>query len=97
MSGREQAIKSQANSIKSKRSQYPQGIPNPLAKRLYTLPEAANYLGRTIWSMRELIWAGKMPIVRDREGNRPGTRSKRIFVDIVDLDAYVTSNKITSV
>jgi len=63
-----------------------QGMSNPLPKRLYTLNEAAHYLGRTLWSMRELVWAGKIPIVRD---------GKRIFVDIADLDSYVTKKKMT--
>ena len=49
-------------------------------------PQAANYLGRTLWSMRELVWKGSIPIVRD---------GKRIFVDITDLDSYVTKNKMT--
>ena len=63
-----------------------QGISNPLPKRLYTISEAAHYLGRTLWSMRELIWKGSIPIVRE---------GKRIFVDIADLDSYVTKNKMT--
>lgn len=62
-----------------------QGISNPLPQRLLTLPQAANYLGRTLWSMRELVWKGSIPIVRD---------GKRIFVDITDLDSYVTKNKM---
>lgn len=57
-----------------------------MPKRLYTLNEAANYLGRTLWSMRELVWKGSIPVVRD---------GKRIFVDIADLDSYVTKNKMT--
>ena len=63
-----------------------QGIANPLGKRLYTLREAAIYLGRTIWGMRELIWAGEIPIVRG-DGNR------KIFLDIVDLNEYINRNK----
>ena len=63
-----------------------QGIINPLGKRLYTLKEAANYLGRSLWGMRELIWAGDVPIVRG-EGNR------KIFVDITDLDEFINRNK----
>jgi excisionase family DNA binding protein len=63
-----------------------QGMYNPLPKRLYTLPEAAKYLGRTLWSMRELIWAGKIPIVRD---------GKRIFIDFNDLESYIAKNKMT--
>lgn len=63
-----------------------QGIAYPLAKRLYSLPEAANYLGRTLWSMRELVWKGSIPIVREK---------KRIFVDIQDLESYIASHKTT--
>ena len=64
------------------------GIVNPLAKRLYTLKEAAQYLGRSVWSVRELIWGGEIPIVRG-DGNR------KIFLDIKDLDEYVRRNKST--
>jgi len=74
------------NSIKNQGIKKAQRICNPLSKRLYTLPEAAQYLGRTLWSMRELVWVGKIPIVRD---------GKRIFVDINDLELYVTKNKMT--
>lgn len=63
-----------------------QGIINPLGKRLYTLKEAAHYLGRSDWGMRELIWAGEIPIVRG-DGNR------KIFVDITDLEDFVNRNK----
>jgi excisionase family DNA binding protein len=65
-----------------------QGIVNPLGKRLYTLREAARYLGRSVWGVRELIWGGEIPIVRG-EGNR------KIFLDIKDLDEYVRRNKST--
>ncbi|NIN01152.1 MAG: DNA-binding protein [candidate division Zixibacteria bacterium] len=59
---------------------------NPLGKRLYTLKEGAKYLGRTEWGMRELIWAGKIPIVRD-DGSR------KIYLDIIDLSEFVDYNK----
>ncbi len=55
-------------------------------KRLYNLKEASPYFGRSVWSMRELIWAGKIPIVRD---------GRRIFVDILDLEKFVETNKMT--
>jgi len=74
------------NGIKNQRVRKEQGMYNPLPKRLYTLPEAAKYLGRTLWSMRELIWAGKIPIVRD---------GKRIFIDFNDLESYIAKNKMT--
>jgi excisionase family DNA binding protein len=57
-----------------------------MAKRLFTLKEAANYLGRSEWSMRELIWAGHIPVVRS-EGAR------KIFVDIVDLNEFISQSK----
>jgi hypothetical protein len=63
-----------------------QGIEYPSAKRLYNLPEAAHYLGRTLWSMRELVWKGSIPIVRE---------GKRIFVDLKDLDNYIERCKTT--
>jgi excisionase family DNA binding protein len=60
-----------------------QGIEHPLEdplKRLFTVKEAAQYLGRSVWSMRELVWSGKIKVVKD---------GKRIFLDRVDLDQYV--------
>lgn len=53
-------------------------------KRLYTVAEAAFYLGRTVNSLREIIWAGKIPIVRD---------GRRILLDIRDLDIFIEKNK----
>ncbi len=78
-------VKGKINHVESQEVKKAQGISYPLPKRLYTLLEAAHYLGRTLWSMRELVWSGKIPIVRD---------GKRIFVDIADLDSYVTKNKM---
>ena len=60
------------------------GMNHPLRPRLLALKEAAFYLGRTPWGMREIIWAGKIPIVRD---------GKKIFLDVHDLDKYVEQNK----
>jgi excisionase family DNA binding protein len=64
------------------------GICNPLSKRLYTLKEAAEYLGRSEWGMRELVWTRKIPVVR-QEGGR------KIFVDILDLMEFIEKNKST--
>lgn len=63
-----------------------QGISNPTRKRLYSLKEAAEYLGRSEWGMRELIWAGKIPIVREEGG-------RKIFLDVDDLDGFINRNK----
>ncbi len=63
-----------------------QGIGNPLSKRLYTLKEAAVYLGRTEWGMRELIWSGQVPVIRNQGG-------RKIFVDLSDMDLYINRQK----
>ncbi len=59
---------------------------HPKRKRLFSLKEAAEYLGRSEWGMRELVWAGKIPVVRFEGG-------RKIFVDIDDLDSFVDQNK----
>jgi excisionase family DNA binding protein len=55
-----------------------------LRKRLFTIPEAGEYLGRSTWSVRELIWAGSLPVVKV---------GKRIHLDIYDLDKWIEKNK----
>ncbi len=65
-----------------------QGNITPLEKRLYTLKEAAIYLGRTEWGMRELIWKGALPVVKEKKG-------RKIYIDILDLENYVDHNKLT--
>jgi excisionase family DNA binding protein len=52
---------------------------------LYAIPEAAEYLGRTPWAVREMIWKGKLPAVRD---------GRRILLDINDLDRWIEANKV---
>ena len=67
-----------------------QRINNPvgmLKKRLYSIPEAAEYLGRSVWSIRELIWAGKLPSVKV---------GRRIHLYIIDLDNWIERNKVTT-
>lgn len=63
-----------------------QGYGAPARKRLYTLKEGAIYLGRSEWGMRELIWAGVIPVVKPQAG-------RKIFLDVQDLDRFVESNK----
>jgi excisionase family DNA binding protein len=58
----------------------------PLFKRLYTLKEGAQYLGRSDWGMRELIWSGSIPVVRTEGG-------RKIFLDIEDLNDFINRNK----
>ncbi len=58
----------------------------PASKRLYTLKEGAAYLGRSEWGMRELIWAGAIPVVKPQA-------ARKIFLDVKDLDQFVEKNK----
>lgn len=76
------AIKMPANTPSKK----VQGTGSPLRKRLYTLKEGAEYLGRSEWGMRELIWAGVIPVVKQQT-------ARKIFLDIQDLDRFVEANK----
>ena len=66
-----------------------QGIENPvggrLEKRLYNIHEAAKYLGRSVWALREMYYLGKIACVRD---------GRRMLFDIVDLDAWIEKNKM---
>jgi excisionase family DNA binding protein len=58
----------------------------PLGKRLYTIPEAAQYLGRSAYSMRTLIWNGELPVIKNGEGGK-------MWIDVNDLDLWIDRNK----
>ena len=62
------------------RDRKPQGP----VKRLFTIPESAFYLGRTVTALREMIWAGKLPYFRD---------GKRVLLDVRDLDEFIERGK----
>lgn len=57
----------------------------PPLKRLLSVDEAAEYLGRSSWAVREMIRAGKLPCVRF---------DRRIFLDRLDLDRLIEYHKI---
>jgi excisionase family DNA binding protein len=54
--------------------------PTGPVKRLYSMPEAAFYLGRTVNALRALVWAGKLPYIKD---------GRRVLLDIRDMDQYI--------
>lgn len=56
----------------------------PLKKRLLTIKEAGDYLGRSVWSVRELMWAGSLTYVK---------AGKRVHFDIYDLDKWIEAHK----
>ena len=53
-------------------------------KRLYSIPEAGQYLGRTVWAVREMVYAGKIPYIRD---------GRRMLLDIHDMDSWIENNR----
>ena len=55
-----------------------------IPKRLYSIKEAAVYLGRSVWAIREMLWAGKIPFVKD---------GRRMLLDIRDMDTWIESSK----
>jgi excisionase family DNA binding protein len=65
-----------------------QGIANPvrqnITKRLYSIQEASIYLGRTVWAIREMLWAGKLPYIKD---------GRRILLDINDMNQWIEKSK----
>ncbi len=53
--------------------------------RLLTVKEAATFLGRSVPSVRELVWSGSLPIVRV---------GRRIHFDLPDLEKWIEAHKI---
>jgi len=53
-------------------------------KRLYSIKEASVFLGRTVWAVREMLWAGKIPMIKD---------GRRILLDILDMEKWIEQNK----
>ena len=70
----------------NKSPQRAQRTTNAPRRRLYDLKSAAEYLGRTVWGVRELVWKGALPVVKD---------GRKQYVDIFDLNNYIEQNKTT--
>ena len=56
-----------------------------IRKRLYNENEAAEYLGRSLWGIRELRYKGTLRYVKE---------GKRIQYDIHDLDKFIETHKM---
>lgn len=54
-------------------------------KRLFSVPEAARYLGRTVWGIREMVYAGKIPCIKD---------GRRMLLDIRDMDSWIEEKRM---
>ena len=74
--------------VDSQRGKWGEGIThhcNPQGNgRLLSTKEASKYLGLSIWTLRDLIWNGDLPIVRF---------GRKQYVDIKDLNALIERNK----
>ncbi len=58
-------------------------------RRLMRIKEASSYLSLSPWKLRQLIQAGKLPVVQDTYGSP-------FLLDVRDLDGYVERNKRTT-
>ena len=59
-----------------------------VVKRLYTLKDAAAYLGRPVYGVRALIWKGRLPVIQD---------GRKMYIDLHDLELYINRSKMTMV
>jgi hypothetical protein len=64
-----------------------QGISSP---RLLPLKDAAQWLGLTVWALRERIWGGDIPVVTFPNGRKQ-------YIDRQDLEDFIARNKRTIV
>jgi excisionase family DNA binding protein len=62
----------------------PMSIPKVEEQRLLRIPQAAHYLNRSVWMIRQMIASGELHTV--------GTR-KPFVLDRQDLDKYIESAK----
>lgn len=67
------------NAVTMKNQEYLQ-----LSKRLLSEKETAAYLGRSLWAIREMRYAGKLPFVKD---------GKRVLFDVLDLNDWIEKSK----
>lgn len=59
------------------------GVPK---KRLYNMQEAADYLGRTVWGVRTLIYNGQIPVIK---------AGRRTQLALEDMDKWIEQNRVT--
>lgn len=61
---------------------------------VFNLERAAKYLGLSKWTLRQLVYAGMLPVVTlpsPRSGT--GQKLRRILIAKVDLDALIQSGR----
>jgi len=55
-----------------------------IKQRLYSIKEASLYLGRSPWTVAEMVRTGKLPYIPD---------GKRKFLDIKDINDWIETRK----
>jgi excisionase family DNA binding protein len=71
-----------------KGAQKAQRIGSPIQKRLFTLKEASQYLGRPVSGVRTLIWRGRLPYIQE---------GRKQYIDIRDMDSFIERSKSTMI
>ena len=61
-----------------------QRIDYPVRKRLLDIKSASEYLSRSVWGVRELMYKGVLPYVKF---------DRRVYFDIQDLDKAIEQHK----
>ncbi len=56
--------------------------------RLLPLMQAAEYLGLTMWALRERIWSRQIPVVVFPNGRKQ-------YIDTEDIEKFIRENKRT--
>ena len=70
--------------LKAERKKPPPPPESP-PQRLYDLKQVAQYLGRSLWGIRTLIWDGVLPAVK---------HGGKLYVDVADLDKFIKDHKV---
>jgi excisionase family DNA binding protein len=75
---------SASETLEGRGSSKARGISSPQGPRLLSIKRACEYSGFTDWTVRNLVWTGKLPYLRVR---------KKIWIERSDLDRFIDTNK----
>ena len=62
------------------------GINDPKSPRLLPLKKASEILGISLYSLRERVWAGQIPVIRFSDGGKQ-------YIDSKDLEKFIQRHK----
>jgi excisionase family DNA binding protein len=61
--------------------------------RLRNVQQAAEYLGVSVWTVREWVATRRLPVVQLPALRRRNGAMRRVLVDVADLDAFIERYK----